>query len=75
MGAITMPLFGQAVADAVRFGSSNITGTARYRSMAGAFGALGGDPSAMTDNPAGIGIYRGNSEISFTPNLSFSHAR
>lgn len=75
MGAITMPLFGQAVADAVRFGSSNITGTARYRSMAGAFGALGGDPSAMTDNPAGIGIYRGNSEISFTPNLSFSHAK
>jgi len=39
MGAMTMPLFGQAVVDAVRFGSSNITGTARYRSMAGAFGA------------------------------------
>lgn len=75
MGAMTMPLFGQAVVDAVRFGSSNITGTARYRSMAGAFGALGGDPSAMTDNPAGIGIYRGNSEISFTPNLSFSHSK
>lgn len=62
----------QTVVDAARIGQSNIVGTARYNAMAGAFGALGGDPTAMTDNPAGIGIYRGTSEITITPNLSFS---
>lgn len=65
---------GQTLVDATRLGSNNIVGTARYRAMGGAFGALGGDPSAMNDNPAGLGIYRGTSEVSFTPNLSFSQA-
>lgn len=73
VGLIALPLSAQNVVDANRFGSQNITGTARYRSMGGAFGALGGDPSCMTDNPAGMGIYRGTSSISFTPNLSFAH--
>ena len=71
---LALPLSAQNVVDAVRFGSNDITGTARYRSMAGAFGALGGDPSAMTDNPAGMGIFRGTSQISITPNLSFAHS-
>ncbi|MBR0036605.1 MAG: hypothetical protein IJP70_03065 [Bacteroidales bacterium] len=71
---LALPLNAQNVVDAVRFGSNDITGTARYRSMAGAFGALGGDPSAMTDNPAGMGIFRGTSQISITPNLSFAHS-
>ncbi len=72
-GLVVLPLSAQNVVDANRFGSQNITGTARYRAMGGAFGALGGDPSCMTDNPAGMGIYRGTSSISFTPNLSFAH--
>lgn len=74
IGIVSLPLCAQNVVDATRFGSSTITGTARYRAMGGAFGALGGDPSAMSDNPAGMGIYRGTSEISFTPNLSIAHA-
>ncbi|MBO6012844.1 MAG: hypothetical protein J6P82_04935 [Bacteroidales bacterium] len=69
-----LPLSAQNVVDGTRFGSTDITGTARYRSMAGAFGALGGDPSAMTDNPAGMGIYRGTSQLSITPNLTFAHS-
>jgi len=73
VGLCVLPLSAQNVVDANRFGSQNITGTARYRAMGGAFGALGGDPSCMTDNPAGMGIYRGTSSISFTPNLSFAH--
>lgn len=32
-------------------------GTARYSSMAGAMGALGGDLSAASVNPAGIGVF------------------
>lgn len=62
----------QSMTDAVRFGSSDIIGTARYRSMAGAFGALGGDPTCMSDNPAGLAIYRGTNLASITPHLGFT---
>lgn len=37
-------------------------------SMAGAFGALGGDLSTLSQNPAGIGVYRSN-EVGFTLDL------
>lgn len=43
----------------------DITGTARYVAMAGAFTALGGDPSAINDNPAALGLYQ-RRELSFT---------
>lgn len=36
-------------------------GTARYTSMGGAMGALGGDISATNVNPAGLGVYRSSS--------------
>lgn len=68
-------LMAQTVADAARYGSKDIVGTARYRSMAGAFGALGGDPSSMVDNPAGLAIYRGTSFISFTPHLGVTSTK
>ena len=48
----------QGVFDVMRYTGTDIMGTARYMSMAGAFGALGGDVSAVIDNPAGLGIYR-----------------
>lgn len=75
VGLCSLPLSAQNVVDANRFSSQNIAGTARYKAMGGAFGALGGDPTCMTDNPAGMGIYRGTSSISFTPNLSFAHTK
>ncbi len=56
---------GQSEFDALKFIQPDINGTARYTSMAGAFGALGGDPSAIKDNPAGLGIYR-KSELTAT---------
>jgi long-subunit fatty acid transport protein len=46
--------------DALKLSQTDIIGTARYMGMAGAFGALGGDASAIKDNPAGLGIYRSN---------------
>lgn len=64
--------YAQNLVDAVRFGSTDLNGTARYKSMAGAFGALGGDPSSMSANPAGLAIYRGTNVLTFTPNLSFT---
>lgn len=65
--------FGQNMIDGVRFGSTDISGTARYRSMAGAFGALGGDASCMSDNPAGLAIYRGTNTFNVTPHVGFTN--
>lgn len=58
----------QSALDAYSLAQPDMKGTARYMSMAGAFGALGGDLTAMTKNPAGIGVYR-NGDIGFTLNL------
>lgn len=40
--------------------TSDIHGTARYVGMGGAMGALGGDISVISNNPAGIGLIRRN---------------
>ncbi|MBR6304732.1 MAG: hypothetical protein IKR37_03800 [Paludibacteraceae bacterium] len=44
--------------DIARLGERSIMGTARYVGMGGAMTAIGGDPSAVHDNPAGLGIYQ-----------------
>ena len=50
-------ILSQDVSDAVRYSMDEIQGTARFRSMSGAFGALGGDMSAVNINPAGSAIF------------------
>ncbi len=65
--SFSVGLRAQGLMDASRMANTDIMGTARYMSMAGSMGALGGDPSAVLDNPAALGIYR-SSEISFTIN-------
>lgn len=52
--------------DALRYSQLYHGGSARNVSMGGAFGALGGDPSVLSFNPAGLGVYR-KSEFTFTP--------
>lgn len=52
----------------MRYSQQHVGGTARYVSMGGAFGALGGDLGAVSSNPAALGVYR-RGEISFTPAL------
>ena len=44
--------------DYARMSERTITGTARYVGMGGAMAAVGGDPSAVHDNVAGLGLYR-----------------
>ncbi|MGS2763925.1 OmpP1/FadL family transporter [Sinomicrobium sp. M5D2P9] len=51
----------QTINDVVRYGSENLQGTARYQSMSGAFGALGGDLSALNTNPAGSAVFTNGS--------------
>jgi long-subunit fatty acid transport protein len=41
----------------VLFSKENSNGTARYNAMSGAFGALGGDISAIESNPAGAAVF------------------
>jgi len=55
----------QNFTDALRYSEMETQGTARYTAMGGSFSALGGEVSALSKNPAGIGIYR-NSEFTFS---------
>ena len=66
-------LLAQGEMDAYRFSQTDLNGTARSISMGGAFGALGGDMSAMSHNPAGIGIYR-SSEVQTTMSINSTNA-
>ena len=58
LGAV--PVSAQTVYDAANIANKDLNGTARFVSMGGAMGALGGDISTIATNPAGIGIYRSN---------------
>lgn len=61
--------YAQGEMDAYKMSQNELNGTARYLGMSGAFGALGGDISSMSTNPAGLGIYR-SSEVVTTISLS-----
>lgn len=50
----------QEIIDAVRYAQDNLSGTARFRAMGGAFGALGGDLSSININPAGSAVFSNN---------------
>ncbi|AWM14452.1 outer membrane protein transport protein [Flavobacterium sp. NRK F10] len=46
--------------DGLRYAIQDLTGTARFRAMSGAFGAVGGDLSALNVNPAGSAVFNNN---------------
>ncbi len=54
---ITIIGFSQNINDALYFSQESNLGTARYNAMGGAFGALGGDLSAINDNPASSAVF------------------
>ena len=58
-------LHSQTISDALLYANDNLSGTARFRSMSGAFGALGGDFSSINVNPAGSAVFL-NNQVSFT---------
>ena len=47
----------QDIDDVIRFSNVETQGTARFKAMGGAFGALGGDISAVSINPAGSSVF------------------
>ena len=54
MSLLPLGLTAQSMYDIMPQFDKGITGTARFTSMAGSMGALGGDVSLMGINPAGI---------------------
>lgn len=68
---VSAALFGQSEEDVMRYSHTGFGGTARYNSVAGAFGAVGADFSVLSTNPAGMGRFR-SSDFSFTPTLNLS---
>ncbi|SHF64061.1 OmpP1/FadL family transporter [Dysgonomonas macrotermitis] len=61
--------FAQGELDAFNLSYNDLKGTARSIGMGGAMGALGGDISAISINPAGIGVYK-SSEVVTTLNFT-----
>ena len=60
--------------DVLQMSQTELRGTSRFQSMAGAFGALGGDISTLSQNPGGIGVYR-NSDVGITLSLDMNSSK
>ena len=58
--------------DRLTFAGQDLIGTSRYVGMGGAMAAVGGDASAASDNPAGLGLYR-RSELMLTLDLQMDY--
>lgn len=71
---LPLSLSAQTAIEAINFTQQDMKGTARFMSMGGAFGALGGDLSTLSQNPAGIGVYR-SSDIGITVDLDCQSAK
>ncbi|MGE5395467.1 MAG: OmpP1/FadL family transporter [Candidatus Saccharibacteria bacterium] len=69
---IACSAFTQDLTDALRYSNYHLSGTARSAAMGNAFGALGGDFSSLSINPAGVGVYRAG-EFTITPSLGQSN--
>ncbi|WP_321345929.1 outer membrane protein transport protein [uncultured Draconibacterium sp.] len=69
---ICVPVFTQAqdLRDALRYSNIQVSGTARAGGMGNAFGALGGDFTSVSINPAGLGVFR-SSELTVTPKFTY----
>lgn len=67
-------MYGQSAIGAFGISQPDLKGTARFMGMAGAFGALGGDLSSLSQNPAGIGVYR-SGDVGFTLDLDAQSSR
>jgi len=63
---IQMSINAQDQVDALRFSEIDWQGSARFMGAGRAFGAVGAEFSALSLNPASIGLYKKN-EVTFTP--------
>lgn len=68
--SVSIGAYSQGAMDAFNLSYNDLGGTARSVSMGGAFGALGGDATGVSINPAGIGVYKSSE---FVATLNFSN--
>jgi len=69
----SLGMHAQDVREAYNFSNLTVQGTASSMGYGNALGSLGGDFSAVSVNPAGLGIY-GVSEIAITPSVHIGSA-
>lgn len=62
---VSFTLTAQDIFDGLRYSTQELSGTARFVGMGGAFGALGNDLSSIKVNPAGSAVFNSNA-ASFT---------
>lgn len=65
VGFLSFAIWAQGINEIINYSTTELAGTARFKSMGGAFGALGGDMSSITSNPAGSAVFS-NSELALT---------
>lgn len=58
-------LSAQNINEVLQYSTENLQGSARFQGMGGAFGALGGDLSALNINPAGSAVFN-NSQFTIS---------
>ena len=66
---LSIAIYAQNENDALRYSLINYSGTARFTGLSGAYGAVGADFSCLSQNPAGLGLFR-KSGFSITPVFS-----
>jgi hypothetical protein len=66
---VSISMQAQNMTDAIRIADTQVIGTARYVAMGGAFGAVGGDMTAIANNPASSAVFN-NSFVTGTLGLS-----
>lgn len=71
---IASTTYAQDSYDAHTMANSDLNGTARFVAMGGALGALGGDISVMSTNPAGTAMYR-KGDVAITVSELFTESK
>jgi len=67
IGLLCLSMNAQSLNDALRYSQTSLSGSARYNALSGAFGALGGELSSISINPAASSVFL-SSELSVTGN-------
>ena len=67
IGLLCLSMNAQSLNDALRYSQTSLSGSARYNALSGAFGALGGELSSISINPAASSVFL-SSELSLTAN-------
>lgn len=65
--------FAQNASDVLRYSYLQPGGTARFVGAGGAFGALGAEFGVLSQNPAGLALFR-TDELTLTPSLHFANS-